>query len=81
MAISVVTITYKLTCARGARKNGETYHVVYIAALWQDSNGQKQRRSDQTLKRRTSLAASKQAENMCKRHAKANSDEAILVWQ
>ena len=73
-------ITYKLTGARGARKNGETCYTVYIAALWQDSNGQKQRRSDQTHKRRASLAASKQAENMCKRHAKANSAQAVLVW-
>ena len=76
-----MTVTYKLTCARGARKNGETYHIVYIAALWQDSNGQKQWRSDQTFKRRTGLAASKQAENMCKRHAKANNAQAVITYQ
>ena len=76
-----MSITYKLTCACGNRRGGSAYHVVYISAEWTDTNGRKRSANDQTLRRRTSLAASKQAENMCKLHAKANNDEAVLVWQ
>ena len=76
-----MTITYKLSSACGNRRGGGKYYVVHISALWTDADGRKRWATDQTLRRRTGVAATTQAHNMVARHARANNAQAIITYQ